>query len=588
MYLRETHRRNADGSVVSYLALAHNERDPRTGTPKAKVIHNFGRADRVDREALGRLVRSIGRFLDPAEATAAAVPGQVDILQARPMGTAWLADRLWARLGIGAAIARVAAGRRVEAALVERVIFAMVANRLSPRPLSKLAGAAWVTDRVFIPGLPESSDDACYRAMDFLLQALPVLQEEVFFAVANLLNLEVDLLFFDGSSTYWERDSADAELLDAEEERAVAEVDTGEDLHEELPVEGATRRYGRSKDHRKDLPQVVIGLAVTREGIPVRLWTFPGDTSEQLLLRTVKDDLRAWNLNRVIWVVDRGFTSAANRRYLQRGGGHYIMGEKLRSDSAEAKAALGRAGRYRRVAGNLRIKQVRIDDGTNRDRFVICHNPERATRDAEVRAQILTRLESKIAGSDRLPTRQRAELAGALKTKPAFNRFLRTTPGGKLRIDHTALSRETHFDGKFLLRTSDETLSAADIAEGYKALYEAERGFRDLKSTLDIRPVYHHKDQRIQAHIQLCWLALLLLRVAEVACRDTWRNLRDELDRLHLVVLRTTEGTIAQRSELTARHKEIFRQLHLPEPPRFYQFTPADSPPASPPQQDRP
>src|SRR6266516_4764971 len=281
MYLRETHRRNADGSVVSYLALAHNERDPQTGTPKARVIHNFGRADQVDRQALGRLVRSISRFLDPAEATAAAVPGEVDILEARPMGTAYLADRLWARLGIGAAIARVAAGRRVEAALVERVIFAMVANRLSPSPLSKLAGAAWVTDRVFIPGLPELSDDACYRAMDFLLDALPTLQEEVFFAVANLLNLEVDLLFFDGSSAYWETDSADAELLDSDDENpAVTEPDAGEDPQKELPLEGATRRYGRSKDHRPDLPQVVIGLAVTREGIPVRLFFIDAATTE--------------------------------------------------------------------------------------------------------------------------------------------------------------------------------------------------------------------------------------------------------------------------------------------------------------------
>jgi hypothetical protein len=264
------------------------------------------------------------------------------------------------------------------------------------------------------------------------------------------------------------------------------------------------------------------------------------------------------------------------------------MGEKLRSDSAEAAAALSRAGRYRPVAGNLRVKEVRIDDGTTRDRFIICHNPERASRDAEVRTQIVARLEAKIAGSDRLPPRKRAELAGALKTKPAFNRFLRTTPAGKLRIDHTAVGHQTHFDGKFLLRTSDETLSAGDIAEGYKALYEAERGFRDLKSMIDIRPVYHHKDQRIQAHIQLCWLALLLLRVAELACRDTWRNLRDELERLHLVVLRTAEGTIAQRSELTARHKEILRRLHLPEPPRFYQFAPADSPLTATPEQDRP
>ncbi|MBA2309347.1 MAG: transposase [Pseudonocardiales bacterium] len=591
MYLRETRRRNADGSEVCYVALAHNERDKDTGVSKPKVIHNFGRADQLDRAALARLVCSLSRFLEPAQAMAASMPGEVEILEARPMGTAYVADQLWSRLGIGAAIRRVAAGesaRRVDPVQVERVIFAMVANRLSPTPLSKLAGAAWVSNRVFIDGLPALCDDACYRGMDFLLDALPALQEEVFFSVANLLNLEVDLLFFDGSSTYWERDSADGELLhdpDVDPEPAgdgerpgaheagdgQVSTDGGE---AGWPVEAATRRYGRSKDHRGDLPQVVIGLAVTREGIPVRLWTFPGDTSEQLLLRTVKDDLRAWDLNRVIWVLDRGFTSAANRRYLQRGGGHYIMGEKLRGASAEAAAVLSRQGRYQQVAGNLRVKEVRVDDGTARDRFVICHNPEQAVRDGEIRAQIVDRLHAEIADSDRLSARKRAELAGALKTKPAFNRFLRTTPGGLLRVDKAKITADTRLDGKFLLRTSDESLSAADIAIGYKQLLEAERGFRDLKSTIELRPVYHHKDQRIQAHIQLCWLALLLLRVAETETGDTWRNLRDELERLHLVVLRTPEGTLAQRSELTTRHKHILARLQLPEPPRFREFTP--------------
>ena len=212
----------------------------------------------------------------------------------------------------------------------------------------------------------------------------------------------------------------------------------------------------------------MIGLAVTRDGIPVRVQTFAGNTSGQLLLRTVKDGLRSWNLNRVIWVIDRGFSPAANRRYLQRGGGHYIMGEKLRSDSAEARHAPGRAGRYHTVAGNLRVKEVRIDDGTIWDRFVICHNRERAARDADFRAQIIARLQEKITGSDQLSPRKRAELAGALKTKPAFNRFLRATPSGKLRINRQAAARDAFSDGKFLLRTSDQTLTAAGIAEGYK------------------------------------------------------------------------------------------------------------------------
>src|SRR2546423_1916055 len=165
--------------------------------------------------------------------------------------------------------------------------------------------------------------------------------------------------------------------------------------------------YGHSaKDHRNDLPQVVIAMAVTRDGIPVRCWTFPGNESDQRIIRTVKDDLGAWNLRRMVWVADRGFASAANRAYLQRGGGHYIHAEKLRHTNTEAAAALARPGRYRTVAGNLQVKQVWVspgggsDDGTRTERFVVCHNPAAAARDAAVRGRLIKQLEALIEGSD--------------------------------------------------------------------------------------------------------------------------------------------------------------------------------------------
>src|SRR3954447_8483148 len=129
VYLRETRRTNRDGSVVRYLQLAHNERHPVTGSPVAKVIHNFGRADRVDREALGRLVASISRFLEPDQAVAAAAGAEGEILDRRGRGGAWTVDRLWERLGIGAAIRRAAEGRRLDGEQVERVVFALVAQR---------------------------------------------------------------------------------------------------------------------------------------------------------------------------------------------------------------------------------------------------------------------------------------------------------------------------------------------------------------------------------------------------------------------------------------------------------------------------
>jgi Transposase DDE domain len=176
------------------------------------------------------------------------------------------------------------------------------------------------------------------------------LQERVFFTVANRLDLEVDLLFFDTTSTYWEIDRLPEELQDEGEH-----TDSDQEPDQEpVLVESGRRRYSKnSKDHRPDLPQVMVGMAVTRKGIPVRVWTFPGNASDQVIVRKVKDDLRGWNLARVIWVLDRGFTSERNRRYLQRAGGHYIVGEKLRSDSKEANTALARQGRYHTVARTL-------------------------------------------------------------------------------------------------------------------------------------------------------------------------------------------------------------------------------------------
>src|SRR4051795_5429820 len=215
---------NRDGSVVRYLALAHNERHPRTGSPVAKVIHNFGRADRVDRQALGRLVSSISRFLEPEQAVAAAAGTEVEILDSRRLGGAWTLDRLWERLRIGAAIRRAAEGRRLDGEAVERVVFALVAQR-ALEPGSKLAATGWVAERVAIEGCPGFSDDAAYAAMDFLLDALEDVAAEVFASVAHLLNLDLDIVFVDTTSTFWQTEPPD-ELAEPAEEVADDEGST--------------------------------------------------------------------------------------------------------------------------------------------------------------------------------------------------------------------------------------------------------------------------------------------------------------------------------------------------------------------------
>ena len=567
MYLRTTPRRNHDGSVVRYLQLAHNTWDPTAKRSRVQVLYNFGREDANNRAALQRLVASVSRFLDPDQALAAQAGEGLAFVESRPLGGTWVLDGLWHRLGIDQTMRRLLKGRRLDPS-AERVLFGLVANR-ALAPSSKLAAAGWISDDVAIPGLEQTSDDACYRAMDWLLEIHAALEREVFGHLATLLDLEVDLLFFDTTSTYFELDEADTPIArDQHGHRLPQPSDAA-------AANGVTtagfRSYGHSKDHRDDLPQIVVGMAVTRTGIPVRVWCWPGNTTDSALIRQVKADLRDWTLARVIWVADRGFASAENRRYLRKGDHHYIIGERLRSGSAEATAALQRQGRYQQVADNLRVKEVRVSD---HERFVICYNPEQAERDAAVRARLLGQLEETITGSDKLSATKRAELRGVISTKPGLNRYLRVTPGGLLRTDRRAIKAETNLDGKYLLRSSDPHLSVEDIALGYKQLLQVERGWRDMKQVIDLRPVYHRKEERIRAHVLLCWLALLLTRTIETTCGDTWPNVRHQLERVKLGTFAGPAGTFRQRTELTSPQRTILTKLQLAEPPRVWQLTP--------------
>ena len=596
MFLREVKRQNKNGTQVSYLQLVHNEWDPTAQASRTKIVHSFGRTDQVDPAAIERLVGSLSRLLESTGAGARR-PGpaggaELTMRESRPLGGTHVLDGLWRRLGLDTLMAKLLVGSRRDPR-VERVLFALVANRALDAS-SKLAAAGWVGRDVHIDGLPEVSDDACYRAMDWLIEIAPELEKQVFWQIATLLDLEVDLLFFDTTSTYFERDTADEPVARDERGRVAPEPDqptaatpapgpdgapgtNGPDGAQSAESDGpggaadrvGFRAYGKSKDHRDDLPQIVIGMAVTRTGIPVRVWCWPGNTTDSALIRQVKADMRDWTLSRIVWVADRGFSSAENRRYLRRGDHHYIIGEKLRSGSAEATAALSRPGRYAQVAERMRVKEVKISE---HERFVICHNPEAADRDAAIRARLLAQLGELIADTDRASADERAKLRGIISTKPGLNRFLRVTPGGLLRIDKAATRTETNLDGKYLLRSSDPTLSAADIALGYKQLLEVERGWRDMKQIIDLRPIYHRLEDRIRAHVLLCWLALVLIRIIETTTNATWNTLAAELRRLHVITYSGPAGTFAQRTELTEAQRAIYTALELAPPKKIIEL----------------
>ena len=348
MYIRTVKSRGYE-----YVQLAHNYRDPETGASRAKVLFNFGRKDQLDVEGLTRLVGSIARFLEKHDLASLPLVESDDapfeFVGAKQLGGTWLLDGLWERLGIRKALEKLLLERNYSTP-VERMIFAMTANR-ALNPSSKLYMEHWVQEEAFIPGLPEIDVHYLYRAMDFLLEASESIQEEVFFHVANLLNLEVDLIFLDTTTTYFE----------------IAEEDTDA---EEGP--GLRKRSQHSKDERPDLPQVVIAFAVTRGGIPVRCWVWPGNTSDQQIIKEVKKDLNRWQLGRVVMVQDAGFNSEENKRLLQTAGGHYIIGEKLRQGrKGDPVEALSRPGRYTTLENGLEIKEVILEKGSEaRRRYV--------------------------------------------------------------------------------------------------------------------------------------------------------------------------------------------------------------------------
>jgi hypothetical protein len=605
VFVRASTRRNSAGEPVRYLQLVHNVWDPVARTSKAKVLHSFGREDELDRAAIERLIASLRRLLGPAGALtppdpADGAPEGLAFVSAKALGATWALDGVWHSLGLDGLLRRLLADTRRDAR-VERVLFGLVTAR-AIAPASKLATAAWLTRRTHIAGLtdappdtvagepPGVGEDECYRAMDWLIGAAPEVQREVFWSLASLLDLEVDLLFFDTTSTYFCTEDGDASLArdmrgerlpgpgrppqstaksaDAAGERAVeADADAGG----EQPARAGFRTWGNSKDHREDLPQIVIGMAVTRSGIPVRVWSWPGNTTDTALIRQAKADLREWTLSKIVWVGDRGFTSAANRRELRAGGHGYILGEKLRSGSAEAAAALARQGRYRTVADNLQVKEVHIAAD---ERFVVCFNPEAAARDAALRQVMVAKLEQLITGSDRLSERQRAELAGQLSTMPGLRRYLRTTGAGLLRVDKAKVAAEARLDGKYLLRCSDPKLSAEDIALGYKQLLQVERGWRDLKTHLELRPIYHRLEERIRAHVMLCWLALLLVRIVEIRTGRTWGAVREDLQDLHVGVFTGSAGTFTQTSEPTTATKKVLAALEITPPKKVLQIDP--------------
>jgi Transposase DDE domain len=548
MYLRTTQRRNKDGSVVRYYALAENVRHPEKGYVEAKVVHSFGRADQLDRAALERLVASIQRVLadagsGPVTRDGASV-GRIAIEASFELGVVHVAKALWARLGIGEVIQARIEEKRLQAPHAAALL-AMVAQRLD-RPGSKLACHERWLERAWLPEARDLGLHQLYRALDVLAEHGDAVEQAVFWRAVDLFKLDVDLVFYDGTTAWFECDEED---VASHEWRGL----TFEPL----------RRRGHSKEGRDNDPQVVIALAVTRDGVPVRSWIFPGATPDVTTVRTIKDDLRTMRLGRVLFVGDAGLYSKANLDELAKGAGRYVLATPIGRVKEIRDEVLSHPGRYADITPTLRAKEVVLGEGERRRRYILCLNEEEADKRRWHRAEVLKVLEVELASLNQ----DHPKAACRLLASKRFGPFLSQDDHGRPYLDKDKVRRAEQLDGKFVLTTNDDTLSVADIALGYKGMWIIESCFRKMKTTgLEVRPMFHWMPHRITAHVKLCVLALMIQRAAEIATGLPWRQLASVLERLKAVRYTSEGQTILQATTIRPELAEIFKKLGISAP----------------------
>ncbi len=486
-----------EGRRYEYLQIVRSVRDG--ARVRQELVASLGRRDRlVATGQLDRLLEALGRFSTRLRVVEAAKEDGLAAREARSWGPALVFGRLWQEQGLPEILGRHAEGRRFGFD-PERVAFALALQRLCA-PGSDLQGAAWART-VEAPGFDALSLHHFYRTLPWLAGIRKALEQDLFFQERDLFSAELDLVFVDTSSLYLYRDGT-----------------------------SEFARYGYSRDRRPDLPQLVLCVAVDGQGWPVAFEVLPGNTADAEALRlTIGRFRERFRIRRAVVVADRGMLgkqTLATLRDHAEAPFDYILGCPLRRERAVTHDILARPGRYQTVADNLEVKEVRLDGR----RYIVCRNPIEAEKDAADRAALLAKLRATLEHHG----------PKAVIANRGYKRFLTITKGA-VTLDEAAIAREARLDGKFVLMTSTE-LPAAEVALAYKSLWRVERAFRTLKSTLDVRPVFHQRDDSIIGHIIGCFLALRLevdlqRRLDAKGLAVPWAELMRDLARLEAVIV---------------------------------------------------
>lgn len=518
--------RTKPSGAHKYLQVVESFREGRK--VRQRVVATLGRLDRLQAEGnIDGIVKSLSRFALKVRLVEGHKSGRLRAGRVTKIGPAIVVERLWRELGIG----RVIEGelkRRKFGFPVERAVFLTVLHRLFASG-SDRAADRWKHDHS-IRGVNDGSADISlhhlYRAMAWLGETKDAVEGALFAATRDLFT-ELDMVFFDTTSIYFEGEG-------------------GETLGS----------HGHSKDHRPDLKQMVVGACLDGEGRPISCEMWPGNRSDAKALVPAIDRLRErYGIRKATVVADRGMISKRTISDLEKRDLAYILGARMRSVNEVRREVLARAGRYREVRPNLRVKDVSVEGR----RYVVCLNPEEAGKDRADREAILASLEGALKKG-----------AKALVGNKGYRRFLRVERGS-VSIDRVKAKEESRYDGKYVLRTN-LALDAGEIALKYKQLWRVERAFRTVKSVLETRPIYHKCDATIMGHVFASFLALVVMheldaRLAAKGYRFEWEDVKRDLEALSEVEVFEGESAHWLRTEFAGCASKVFSALGIAAPP---------------------
>ena len=529
-----------------YLQIVENRREDRKVVQR--VIATIGRLDKLHAKGdVETLVRSLAKYSEKVLLVLSG--GSTPSAQSKKIGPSLIFERLWKELGIKKVIKRLLGERKFEFD-VERAIFLTVLHRLfvsgSDRACNK-----WRRDYV-IEGADNLSLHHMYRAMAFLGEEIAdqkdttpfaprcikdVIEEDMFFEHRDLFS-GLDLVFFDTTSIYFE--GAGGQSIG---------------------------KRGNSKDHRPDLPQMVVGVIIDDHGKPVCCEMWPGNTTDVKTLIPIIDRLRKrFGINRFCIVADRGMISADTMEKLEDLDRHidYILGARLRKVNEIKCDVLSRSGRYKEVYAEgkrskdpapLKVKEVRV----NGNRYIVCVNTKQARKDAADRKAIIDSLTERIKKGPK-----------TMIGNKGYRKYLKVTPGS-ITVDQDKIATEAKFDGKWVLKTNTD-LSTEKVALKYKELWQVEHLFRDLKSILETRPIYHKLDETIRGHVFCSFLALVLRkeldrRLDKVGHCFEWTDVKQDLKALQETIIEDKGKTLSVRSECLGTCGKVFQAVGVAIPP---------------------